>query len=41
MSLSDSQVRALAAGETRQSKSVGSALILVIEPLNKGGGKSF
>lgn len=41
MSLSDSQVRALAAGETRQSKSVGNALILVIEPLNKGGGKSF
>ena len=41
MSLSDSQVRALAAGETRQSKSVGGALILVIEPLNKGGGKSF
>ena len=41
MPLSDSQVRALVAGETRQSKSVGGALILVIEPLNKGGGKSF
>ena len=41
MSLSDSQVRALKAGERRQSKSVGDSLILVIESVAKGGGKSF
>ena len=41
MHLSDSQVRALKAGERRQSKSVGDSLILVIESSVKGGGKSF
>ena len=41
MPLSDSQVRALKAGERRQSKSVGDSLILVIESSVKGGGKSF
>jgi integrase len=41
MPLSDSQVRALKAGERRQSKSVGDSLILVIESVAKGGGKSF
>ena len=37
----DSQVRALKAGERRQSKSVGDSLILVIESVARGGGKSF
>ena len=41
MPLSDSQVRALKAGERRQSKSVGDSLILVIESVARGGGKSF
>jgi integrase len=41
MPLSDSQVRALKAGERRQSKSVGDSLILVIESIARGGGKSF
>ena len=41
MPLSDSQVRALRAGERRQSKSVGDSLILVIESVARGGGKSF
>jgi integrase len=41
MPLSDSQVRALKAGPRRQSKSVGDSLILVIESVARGGGKSF
>ena len=41
MPLSDSQVRALKAGEPRQSKSVGDSLNLVIESVARGGGKSF
>ncbi len=41
MPLSDSQVRALKAGERRHSKSVGDSLILVIEAVARGGGKSF
>ena len=43
MSLSDSQVRALKAGEKRQKKSCGSSsgLYVVVEPISKGGGKSF
>lgn len=41
MPLSDSQVRSLKPGDKRQSKSVGDSLILVIEPVAKGGGKSF
>jgi integrase len=41
MPLSDSQVRALKAGDRRQSKSVGDSLILVIESVARGGGKSF
>ena len=41
MPLSDSEVRALKAGDRRQSKSVGDSLILVIESVDRGGGKSF
>ena len=43
MSLSDSQVRALKASEKRQKKSCGSSsgLYVVVEPISKGGGKSF
>lgn len=41
MSLSDSQVRSLKATEKRQRPSCGDSLFLVVEPLSKGGGKSF
>lgn len=43
MSLSDSQVRALKAGEKRQKQRYGSssALYVIVEPISKGGGKSF
>jgi hypothetical protein len=41
MPLSDSQVRALQAGERRQSKSAGDSLILVIESVVKGVSKSL
>ena len=41
MSLSDSQVRALKATDKRQKKSCGDSLFLVVEPIAKGGGKSF
>jgi len=43
MSLTDSQVRALKAAEKRQKKSCGSSsgLFVVVEPISKGGGKSF
>ena len=41
MSLSDSQVRSFQATEKRQKQSCGDSLFLVVEPINKGGGKSF
>ena len=43
MALSDSQVRALKATDRRQKKSCGSSsgLYVVVEPISKGGGKSF
>ena len=41
MSLSDSQVRSFTATEKRQKPSCGDSLFLVVEPLSKGGGKSF
>ena len=43
MALSDSQVRALKAIDRRQKKSCGSSsgLYVVVEPISKGGGKSF
>ena len=43
MSLSDSQVRALKAGDKRQKQRCGSSsgLYVVVEPTSKGGGKSF
>ena len=41
MSLSDSEVRFFQATEKRQKKSCGNSLFLVVEPISKGGGKSF
>ena len=41
MSFSDSQVRSFTATEKRQKQSCGDSLFLVVEPLSKGGGKSF
>jgi hypothetical protein len=41
MSFSDSQVRSFTATEKRQKPSCGDSLFLVVEPLSKGGGKSF
>ena len=41
MSLSDSQVRSFQATEKREKKSCGDSLFLVVEPISKGGGKSF
>ena len=41
MSLSDSQVRAFKATDKRQTASCGDSLFLVVEPISKGGGKSF
>ena len=41
MSLSDSQVRFSQATEKRQKQSCGDSLLLVVEPINKGGGKPF
>ena len=41
MSLSDSAVRALTAGDKRQKKSCGDSLYVVVEPKSKAGGKSF
>ena len=41
MSLSDSEVRALTAGDKRKKKSCGDSLYVVVEPKSKGGGKSF
>ena len=41
MSFSDSQVRAFKATDKRQKASCGDSLFLVMEPISKGGGKSF
>ena len=41
MPLSDSEVRALTAGDKRKKKSCGDSLYVVVEPKSKGGGKSF
>ena len=41
MSFSDSQVRAFKATNKRQKASCGDSLFLVMEPISKGGGKSF
>ena len=41
MSLTDSEVRGYKAGVKRQVPGCGHALFLVVEPLGKGGGKSF
>ena len=41
MPLTDSQVRALPPGTKRQKKSCGDSLYVVVEPISKGGGKSF
>ena len=41
MSLSDSQIRAYRATDKRQKESCGDSLFLLVEPISKGGGKSF
>ena len=41
MSLTASEVAALKATDKRQNKSCGDSLVLVVEPIGKGGGKSF
>ena len=41
MPLTDSQIRALKATDKRQKASCGDSLCLLVEPINKGGGKSF
>lgn len=41
MSLSDSQIRAYRARDKRQKESCGDSLFLLVEPISKGGGKSF
>ena len=41
MSLSDSQVRSFQATEKREKATCGDSLFLVVEPISKGGGKSF
>jgi len=41
MSLTDSEVRGYKARKSRQVAICGDALFLVIEPIGKGGGKSF
>ena len=41
MPLTDSQLRALPPGTKRQKKSCGDSLYVVVEPISKGGGKSF
>lgn len=41
MSLSDSELRSLQATEKRYKKSCGDSLCVVVEPISKGGGKSF
>jgi len=41
MSLTASEVAAFKATDKRQNKSCGDSLVLVVEPISKGGGKSF
>jgi len=41
MTLSDSQIRAYKATDKRQKESCGDSLFLLVEPISKGGGKSF
>ena len=41
MPLSDSQIRAYRATDKRQKESCGDSLFLLVEPISKGGGKSF
>ena len=41
MSLTDSEVSGYKAGEKRQTPGCGDSLFLVVEPIGKGGGKSF
>jgi len=41
MPLTDSQIRAYKATDKRQKPSCGDSLFLVVEPISKGGGKSF
>ena len=41
MPLSDSEVRSLTPASKRQKKSCGDSLYVVVEPISKGGGKSF
>ena len=41
MSISDSELRSLQATEKRYKKSCGDSLCVVVEPISKGGGKSF
>lgn len=41
MPLSDSEIRAFPVTDKRQKKSCGDSLFLIVEPINKGGGKSF
>ena len=41
MPLSDSEIRAFQATDKRQKASCGDSLYLVVEPAQKGGGKSF
>ena len=41
MPLSDSEVRSVVATSKRQYIACGNSLYLVVEPISKGGGKSF
>ena len=41
MPLSDSKIRAVEATTKRQYLTCGNSLFLVVEPISKGGGKSF
>ena len=41
MPLTASEVAAFKATDKRQNKSCGDSLVLVVEPISKGGGKSF
>ena len=41
MSLTDSEIRAFPVTDKRQKKSCGDSLFLIVEPISKGGGKSF
>ena len=41
MPLTDSEIRAFPVTDKRQKKSCGDSLFLIVEPISKGGGKSF